>query len=379
MVQIKVVETIHELKKFIKFPFELYSDNPYWIPPLQFDELNTLRWDKNPAFEYCEARYWLAYKDGKVAGRIAGIINHKYIEKWGRKLARFGWVDFIDDEEVSRSLFEAVENWAGENGLEGVHGPLGFCDMDREGMLIEGFDEMSMMITNYNHAYYPKYIEEFGYIKDVDWVEFEVKVPDSIPEKISRVNAAVMKRLDLKLVDAKKSKDFVPYIKGVFELLNEAYKDLYGVVPLTARQMEAYKNQYFGFINPEYTKIIVNEKDEVVAFGIAMPSLSEAVKKSNGRLLPFGFLRILKALKKNRYMDLYLVAVKPELQAKGINAILMTEITRSAIKNSVIKAETGPELENNLKVQALWKHYETRQHKRRRCYIKQLAGTEVTT
>lgn len=372
MVQIKEVKTIGDLKKFIKFPYKLYSQNPYWVPPLLFDELNTLRSDKNPAFEYCDAKYWLAYKDGSIAGRIAGIISRRYIEKWGAKNARFGWVDFIDDEEVSKALFDTVESWAKENGMESLHGPLGFCDLDREGLLIQGFEEMGMLITIYNYPYYQTHIEKYLYEKDTDWIEFEVKVPDQIPERIEKINNAVLKRLNYKMLDAKKPKDIIPYIKGVFHLVNESYKNLYGVVELTDRQIDAYTKQYFSYINTDYAKVILDDNNNVVAFGLAMPSLSEALRKSKGRLFPFGFVHILRALKRNKIVDLYLVAVRPDLQAKGINALLLTEITKAAIRNGIVKAETGPELESNTKVQALWKNYETRQHKRRRCYIKNL-------
>ncbi|MDP4094804.1 MAG: hypothetical protein Q8920_15775 [Bacillota bacterium] len=372
MVQIKEVKTKQDLKRFIKFPYSIYSDNPNWIPPLQFDELNTLRWDKNPAFDYCEAKYWLAYKDGKIAGRIAGIISHKYIEKWGAKNARFGWVDFIDDEEVSKALFETVENWAREKGMEGLHGPLGFCDLDKEGMLIEGFDKKSMFITIYNYPYYPAHLEKMGYAKDVDWVEFELKTPEQIPEKVERINNVVLKRLKLRIYDAKKAKELLPYADGIFDLLNDAYKNLYGVVPLSDKQIKMYTKQYLGFLNPEYVKIILDEENKVAAFGICAPSLAEAAKKANGKLFPFGFIYLLRALKRSTRLDFYLVAVRPELQAKGITALLMTEITKAAIKNGVRTAETGPELEENDKVQALWKHYDTRQHKRRRSYIKKL-------
>ena len=377
MLEIREVKTKVDLKRFIKFPHGLYSQSPYWVPPLMFDEIGTLRQDRNPAFEYCEAKLWLAYKDGRIAGRIAGIINHRFIEKWGEKNARFGWIDFIDDKEVSALLFRTVEDWAKSKGMEHVHGPLGFCDMDREGMLIEGFEELSMLITNYNYPYYPQHLEKNGYIKDIDWMEYEVKVPESIPERVSKINDAVLKRLNLKILEAKKSKDFLPYIKGIFQLLNEAYKDLYGVVPLTDRQVEAYRKQYFGFINVDYVRVILDENNKVAAFGIAMPSLSKAIRKSRGRLFPFGFMRILRALKKNDCIDLYLVAVRPELQSKGINALLLTDINKSAIRNGILKAETGPELENNTKVQALWKHYETRQHKRRRCYIKHVNENKI--
>jgi GNAT superfamily N-acetyltransferase len=372
MIEVKEVKTSRDLKKFINFQFTLYKDCKYWIPPLILDEKNTLRKDKNPAFEYCDAKYWLAYKEGRIVGRIAGIISHKYIEKWGSKNARFGWVDFIDDEEVSKALFDTVENWAKEKGMEGVHGPLGFCDLDKEGMLIEGFEEMGMFITIYNYPYYMKHMEKLGYIKDTDWLEFEIKAPGAIPEKVERINDAVMKRLDLRIFAAKKPKELLPYAHEIFQIINEAYSGLYGVVPLSEKQIASYTKQYFSFINTDYVRLILNTNNEVVAFGICAPSLAKSMKKAGGRILPFGFIHILRSLKRNDALDLYLVAVKPELQAKGINALLMTEVTKMCIRNSIVRAETGPELESNDKIQALWKHYETRQHKKRRCYIKKV-------
>lgn len=372
MVQIKEVTTRRELKEFIRFPFTLYANNPNWVPPLVRDEIDTLSKDKNPAFEYCDAKYWLAYQDGKVVGRIAGIINRKYIEKWNNRQARFGWIDFIEDFEVAKALTNTMEQWAASNGMEAVHGPLGFCDLDKEGMLIEGFDELGMMITIYNAPYYPEFMEKLGYGKDVDWLEFEIRVPEELPERVLKINDLVMKRLKLKILPAKKSTDFLPYAKDVFYLLNDAYKDLYGVVELTEKQIDAYVKQYFSFVNPDYVRIILNEENQVVAFGIAIPSLALAMKKAKGRAFPFGFVHLMKALKKNDRLDLYLVAVKPELQGKGINALLLADINQSAIKNGVKFAETGPELEENKDVQGLWKFYETRQHKKRRCYIKKL-------
>ncbi len=372
MIEVKEVKTKSQLKKFMNFQFSLYKDCQYWIPPLRFDEMNTLRKDKNPAFEYCDAKYWLAYKDGKVAGRIAGIINHKYVEKWKNKNARFGWVDFIDDPEVSKALFDTVEKWAHENGMEGLHGPLGFCDLDKEGMLVEGFEEMGLYFTIYNYPYYSRHLESLGFAKDIDWLEYIVKTPDSIPEKVERINDIVLKRLNLRIFVAKKPKDILPYAPGIFNILNEAYSDLYGVVPLTDKQVASYTKQYFGVINPDYVRLVLNEQNEVVAFGICAPALSKAIKRAKGKVLPFGFIHLLRAMKKNDSLDLLLVAVKPELQAKGINALLMTEITKTSIKNSIATAETGPELESNTKVQALWKHYETRQHKKRRSYFKKI-------
>lgn len=370
MIQVKEVTSLRELRKFVQFPFKLYANEKNWVPPLISDEMFTLRKDKNPAFEYCEAKYWLAYRGDEVVGRVAGIINHRYIEKWNNRYARFGWIDFIEDIEVAKALFDTVEAWAAENGMEGVHGPLGFSDLDKEGMLIEGFDELSMFITLYNAPYYSRFMEQLGYCKDVDWVEFEIRVPEEMPERVMRINDIVLKKLKLEILPAKKSSDFLPYAKDVFHLLNEAYKDLYGVVELSEKQIDAYVKQYFGFVNPDYVRIILDQNRQVVAFGIAVPSLAKAMQKVHGRVFPFGFLHLLKALKQNDRLDLFLVAVKPELQGKGVNALLLAEITQAAIKNGIKYAETGPELEDNKDVQGLWKFYETRQHKKRRCYVK---------
>ena len=370
-ITIREVQTRKDLRRFINFPFTLYRNNRYWIPPLLMDELNTLDPKKNPAFEHCRVKYLLAESDGRLAGRIAGIINDKYIEKWGQKNCRFGWFDFVDDIEVSGALLKAVESWARENGMTAVHGPLGFTDMDREGMLIHGFDELGTMATLYNHPYYPQHIDSLGYGKDIDWVEFEVKTPKEIPEKVLRLQKLVLQRTKLRVVDSKK-KYMRPYARKMFNLINETYKDLYGFVTLSDRQIQVYIDQYFGIIHPDYVRFIVDAEDNLIAFGIAMPSLSRALQRSKGRLFPFGFIHLLWALKFPRYIDMLLVAVRPDYQARGIPAILMNEMTRNAMKSGVISAETNVELETNIQVQAMWKHYDARQHKRRRCYIKTL-------
>ncbi|MCK4695800.1 MAG: hypothetical protein KAT74_08560, partial [Candidatus Cloacimonetes bacterium] len=367
---IKEVVSKRELKKFISFPHTLYAGHKYWIPLLRFDEMGTLEKHKNPAFSHCEATYWLAYKDRKVVGRIAGIINNRYIEKWNNKYARFGWVDFIDEESVSAALFETVENWAKQKGMEAIHGPLGFTDLDPEGMLIEGFEELGTIATIYNYPYYPKHIERYGYKKDVDWVEFEIKVPDKIPEKIERIAEIVKKKKKLTVVKTKKTKDVLLYAKEIFHVLNQAYEPLYGVVSLTDKQIDKYVKQYLGFIRPDFVSIILDEQKRVAAFGITIPSLSKAFQKAKGRIFPFGFLHILKAMRKNDRIDLFLVAVRQDLQGKGLNSLLFNELNKTYIKNNITKAESNPELESNTKVQAQWRFFEKRQHKRRRCYIK---------
>jgi hypothetical protein len=369
---IKEVKTQGELKEFIHFPFTLYKNNPYWVPNLVSDDLNTLRWDKNPAFETCEARYWLVEKNGKTVGRVAAILNHPHIEKWGQRYIRFGWLDFIDDPMVSNALLQTVENWAKETGMTAIHGPLGFTDLDREGMLVEGFNELATMATNYNHPYYPRHMEQMGYGKDIDWIEFEITMPEQPNEKIARMADIASRRSKIRLLNVKNKKELMSHAKELFELFEEEYKQLYGVVPLTRRQVNSYINQYFGFVTPDFVPLVYNEKNEMVAFGVGLPSLSKALQKSQGKLLPFGFIYLLRALKKNDRADLYLVAVKSDYRGSGANALLMNSMYQVFRKMGVKKIETNPELETNRLVQGQWKYFETRQHKRRRVFIKRL-------
>ena len=374
-IQLKEAITSGDLKRFVSFQSSLYRGSRYWVPPLRFDELNSLRKDKNPAFEFCDAKYWLAYKDGTIVGRIAGIINKNYNQKWKEKAARFGWFDFVDDPEISSALLQTVEQWAITNGMKRVHGPLGFTDMDGEGTLVEGFDEVSTLGAIYNYPYYAAHIERAGYSKDSDWVEFEVTMGPAIPEKVERLAHIALERNKLTVLKANKAKDILPYARDIFDVLNEAYKDLYGFVELSDKQIDMYVKQYFNFIIAEYVPVVLDAHDKVVAFGIAMPSLSRALQKCNGRLFPFGFIHVLRALKNNRRVDLYLTAVRPDMQNKGVNAILIHETNKVFIKNKIEKVETNRELEANAKVQAQWRFYETRQHKRRRCYTKELSRT----
>ena len=371
-IQIKEVTNLKELNAFIQFPFKLYQDNPCWVPNLVSDDLNTLRRDKNPAFETCEARYWLAIRDGSIVGRVAAILNHPHIEKWGQRYMRFGWLDFIDDRLVSSSLLQAVEGWAREAGMTAVHGPLGFTDMDREGMLVEGFNELATMATYYNYPYYPAHLEKLGYVKDIDWVEYEISMPAKPDEKIARMAAIVEKRNKFHLLEVRNKKELMQHAKELFELLENEYKLLYGTIPLTPKQVDAYIAQYFGFIQPEFVPMVYNEKNEMVAFGVALPSLSRALQKSHGRLFPFGFIYLLNALRKNERADLYLVAVRSDCRGSGANAILMNSMYEVFRKLGVRKIETNPELETNQLVQGQWKYFETRQHKRRRAFIKQI-------
>ena len=369
---LKEVKTNKDLRQFVDFPYTLYKNHPYWIPPIRMDELGTLRLKNNPNLDNNEVKMLMAFKDGKIAGRIAGIINHGHIEKWGNKYARFGWIDFIDDFEVAKTLLNAVEDWAKSKGMSAVNGPMGFTDIDKEGMLIEGFEELGTMPMIYNYPYYPKHLEALGYKKDVDWVEFQIFPPKEIPEKILRVQELVLKRAKLHILDYKKAKDLMPYAKQVFIILNEAYGHLYGTVDFTEKQIQEYTKQYLSFCDPRWTTLILDEKNELVGFSIAMPSFSKALQKNRGRMLPFGFLGMLSAMKKNDLLDLYLIAVKPQYKGLGLPAILMSEMTKNAIKHGIKYAESAGELESNIEVQSMWKSFEHRQHKRRRCYLKLL-------
>jgi len=369
---ISEVNTKRDLARFIHFPYKLFKGNAYWVPPLRMDEFHALQAEKNPAFEFCDVKLWLAYRDGEIVGRIAGIINHRYIETWNHNAARFGWIDFIDDPEVASLLLNTVEAWARDHGIQDMIGPMGFTDFDANGLLIEGYEELSTFGAGYNFPYYATYIEKNGYGKEIDYVEFQVTTANIIPEKVKRIAQIVAQRNHLRMLRVKKSKELLPYAYDVFDIINEAYSHLYGFVPLTQKQIDLYVKQYFGFIKPEYVPVVLDENDKVVGFGITMPSLSRAMQKNNGRLWPFGFISLLRAMRKNEYADLYLTAVRPEMQNKGVNAMLIYEINKVYLKRGIKYVETNRELESNAKVQAQWRFYDARQHKRRRIYKKAL-------
>ena len=370
---IKEVKSKHSLSKFIDFHYRLYKGNPYWVPPLRMDEFNAFNPKKNPAFEFCKVKKWLAYRDGKIVGRVAGIIDQRYIDTWGKKSAKFGWIDFIDNPEVASLLYSTVEKWAKENGMDTIQGPMQFTDFDATGFLIEGYEELSTFGSGYNFPYYITHTEHNGYIKEIDYVEFQVKLHNQVPEKVERLAQVVAKRNHLHTLKVNKAKELLPYAHQVFEIINEAYSHLYGFVPLTAMQIDHYIKQYFGFVRPDYVPVILDRDNKVVGFGITMPSLSKAMQRNNGRLYPLGFISVLRALKNNRNADLYLTAIRPDMQNKGVNAMLIYEINKVYIKNKLEFVETNRELENNTKIQAQWRFYNARQHKRRRIVKKILA------
>lgn len=361
-----------DLRKFIRFPLSLYQNHPYYVPSLYPDEVNTLHPEKNPAFEYCEARYWLAYDGRRAVGRVAAIINHKHSEKWDQPYIRFGWLDFVDDPRVSELLLGAVESWAKGRGLKAAHGPLGFTDLDREGMLIEGFDELATLATLYNYPYYQEHLARLGYVKDTDWVEFELTVPEAMDPRIPRAAEIVLKRNNLHLLDARHKRDLLRYAPQLFRMINAEYSHLYGSVPLSEREIEHYTKTYFSFVHPDFVPMVLNGQDQMVAFGVTIPSLSKALQKGRGALFPLGWWHLLRALRVNDRADLYLIAVAKPYQGLGVNMVLMNHVYQALTSRGIRKAETNPELEDNLDVQSQWKLFETRRHKRRRCFIKHL-------
>lgn len=370
--EIRQVRTLKDLKKFVDFPFNLYKGNAYWVPPLKFDELNTLNKDKNPAFEFCEAEYWLAYLDGVPVGRIAGIINPIEEQRWGHRLVRFGWIDFIDDIEVSQALIEKVKEWGRSKGMTGIHGPLGFNDMDAEGMLVEGFDEISSLSAIYNYPYYNDHIENLGFSKATDFVQFEVKVPEKIPEKVERLTQIVLEKYDLHLLKARKAKDIRPYAGKMFTMYNDAFRDLYGFTALSQKQMDYYTKMYFDFIRPEFVSLVLDNNDDVVGFGITMPSLALALQKAGGSLFPFGFYHLLRAIRKNDIIHMYLVGVRDDYQQKGILALVYHQLTKAYIENGIKLTRTHPQLEENFKAVSIWKNYESRLYIRRRIWSRDI-------
>lgn len=371
-VEIKKVTTKSELKRFIRFNYEFYKDNPYSVPDLYDDMLNTFSPKKNAAFEFCEADYFLALRDGKIVGRVAAIINRRANEKWNRKTVRFGWIDFIDDMEVSTALIDTVKQWGKERGMTEIEGPLGFTDMDAEGMLVEGFDQLSTMATIYNYPYYSQHMERLGLSKSADWVEMKIYVPDAIPEKHRRISDIIAKRYNLHIrkLNSKKEVRQSGVAHDIFRLINDAYTPLFGYSRMTERQIDQYVKMYVPVLDLRMVSIVENEQNEIVAVGISMASLSRALQKAKGRLLPFGWYHLLKALmwKRPKVLDLLLVAVRPDYQGKGVNALLFTDLIPVYKELGFEYAESNPELEMNEKVQNQWQYFKTEQHKRRRCF-----------
>ena len=374
MVEIREVTNKRQLRQFVNYPNILYRDVPQYIPPMIADDLGD--WDphRNPAFSYCDAKCWLALRDGKIVGRIGAIHNRRANEKWGVRRMRFTQVDFIDDEEVSGALFRTVEDYARQMGCSEIHGPLGFTDLDRKGMLVDGFERRSMFITYYNHPYYLDHLTRLGYVKDVDWVELLIDVPydEHTCTRMDKLAERVKHFSNLHVAQVNSRREYRPLVEKVFHLVNTAYDHLYGTVLLDDRQIRRYANRFIPLINPDLACFVLDEQDDLVGFGVSAPSLADALKKSHGRLFPRGWMRVQRALRANDTLDLFLIALKREYQDKAVNAIIMNHIIKGCHRMGIRKAETGPQLETNHKVRSQWNFFKAEQHKRRRCFVKAL-------
>jgi hypothetical protein len=372
MISVKEVHTKKELKQFVKFPFALYKGHKLWVPHLIVDEMRTLRADCNPSFAAgCEAAYFLAYKDGKIAGRIAAIINHRANEKWKNKIARFGWTDFIDDYDVSGALLKAAEQWSKSKGMTAIQGPMGFTDFDLEGMLVEGFEHLPPIISPYNYPYYPQHLEKYGYTKAVDWLQYRFNASQPVPEKVRRINQIISHKYNLRTVIFKKKKEIMPYAYKFFEAVNVAWENIHGFVQFTPEQITYYIKSFFSFIRPELLCFILDDKDNVIGFGLSMPTLSRAFQKAKGRLFPFGFIPILKSLYKYSDIDLYVNGVLPEWQHRGIHSLYYVAMNESYIRHRVKIAISSSQLETNVNALGIWENYEKEFLFRTRCYIKE--------
>jgi GNAT superfamily N-acetyltransferase len=371
MIKIRQITKRNHIKKFINFQIKLYKGNKFFVPPIIVDEIKFLQVSKNPAFERAEVALFLAYENKKIVGRIAAFILHDYNEKIGESRVRFSRFDSIDNQKVANALFKAAEQWAKEKGANIIHGPLGANDLDREGLLIEGFDQEQTFEEQYNYDYYAKLIENYGFKKEIDWLEFKIYLPKQMDERIVRISNMVLKRSNLKIAKIENKNKFIDkYKDGIFEVLDAAYAKLYGVVPISNKVRAELVKQFKLLLDPRFICVVLNEQNEVVAFGLAMPSLTKAVQKSRGKLLPFGIFRLLLATKRPKAVDLGLIAVKPEYQLKGVNAIILNEIGKKIIAAGIESVETNLQLENNKEVQSQFENFKKDQHKKRRSYVK---------
>ena len=372
-VTIKEVTSRKELRQFVHYPNELYKDCRWYVPTLEKGDLDTLNPKKNHAFEFCEGRYWLAFDEkGDIVGRIAGIINRQYNQKTATDYARFGYLDFIDDDTVVDALLDTVETWAREKGMKVMNGPLGFLEFDASGVLVAGFDELPTAYGKYNYPYYERQLLRRGYVKDVDWVEYSIVMPDNVTEWFSRTASMVARRYNLHQADISTKKKMVSYFPQCAKVLNETYANLHGFSELSWGQVEDLIDQFVPNLNLDFVSIILDEKEEVVAFGISMPSLSKAMQKCKGKLFPFGFRHIYHALKHNDTLDLLLIGIAKEYQGKGLNAMIFDKVAPAIQSYGIKYLETTRELEENTNVQNMWNRFVNRLHKRARCYKKDL-------
>ena len=367
MITVKEIFSKKEFLSFVKFPFKLYKGSKYWVPSFIDEELALMDKKINPVYKNADAKFFLAYKNGKIVGRIAAMINWIEVKKIKKNKVRFGWYDVVDDIEVSKLLIEEVINYGKENKLNFVEGPVGFSNLDKAGLLIKGYDELNTMITLYNYPYYSNHLEMLKFKKLAQWVEYEIKVDsfENSPEKVKKFSELIKKRYSLSLINFNSSKKIIPYVDKMFDLLSKTYSQLQTFVPIQDYQIKHYKNKYFKYLNPKLIKCIVNNQNELIAFVIAMPSFATALKKANGKLFPFGFIHILKSLYFNDKVSFYLMGIHPDFQNKGVTAILLNEIQKTLNQMGVKIIETNPELEENTAIQRLWKNYKHRIHKKR--------------
>ena len=374
-VTIKKVESSRDFKVFARFANKLYKGNKYYVPALVFDELGTFDKKKNGAYEFCDAEFYLAYKDEQLVGRVAAIINHKANESWNVKQVRFGWFDFIDDIEVSSALLDAVIEFGKKAGMTQIAGPLGFTDVDPEGMLVEGYDQVSTMALIYNHPYYPEHMKKLGYFKETGWLEYRITLPEAVPERHMKIAEAVMERYGLS-VSKKTRKQILKegYGQKFFELINETYCHLYGFSLLTERQIKNYVDLYMNFADVNLLSFIEDKDGNLIAAGVSIPSLAEALQKCNGEIFPFGWIHILKALfwKRSDTVEFLLIGVKPEWQNKGINSLIICDLLKRYRESGFLYAETNANLETNTKIQAMWGPFEHEQHKKRWIFAKDI-------
>ena len=373
MIKIKEVVSKRDFTSFVKFPFELYRNSPYYVPALIKEELDVMNPKKNPVFQNATAKYFLAYsKDQKVVGRIAAIINWIEVNEQKKPKVRFGWFDVIDDINVTKALLDEVTKFGKQHNLTYMEGPVGFSNMDKAGILIKGFDELNTMITWYNYPYYAEHLQKLNFDPAATWVEYKINVPKETKEKVIKFSQIVKDRYELQLLKFNKSKDILQYTDDMFELLNKTYSDLQTFVPIQPYQIEMYKKKYLPYLNPDYIVCVVDKTGKLIAFSIVMPSFSKALKKMNGKIYPLRFLHILRAQRRNNTAAFYLIGIDPEYQNKGITAIIFKEMNESFIRNGVKIVETNPELEENKAIQALWNNYEHTLHKKRRTFKKAL-------
>lgn len=367
-IQIKTVSSKAEMKIFARFGNKLYKGNRYYVPSMPMDDMNTFDKEKNGAFDFSEAEFYLAFKDGEVVGRVAAIINHKANEAWKVNQVRFGWIDFIDDLEVSAALLDAVIAFGKAHGMTQIVGPLGFTDFDPEGMLVEGFDRLSTMALIYNHPYYPEHMKKHGYYKETGWVEYRITIPEVLPEKHIKIAEIVRERYKLKVRKlTRRQIRKERYGHKLFHLINETYCVLYGYSLLSEKQIDQYVDLYLSLVDTKMLTFIEDQEGELIGAGITIPSLSEALQKCNGEIFPFGWWHLLKAmfLKKPDTLDLLLIGVRPDWQNKGVNSLLFVDLFQNYRKMGFRYAETNANLETNAKVQAMWVPFDKELHKRR--------------